>query len=274
MSYKVVDIYKDLPRTNCGDCGVGSCFAFASAVYLEGAPLARCPHLLEAQRRPMEHRLEAGRARGEGRRPDRGEQALAALSAEFAEADPEDLAKRCGGTLPADAPGTVEVFFLGRRYRLGGGDVVAAPGAELPTVWVKIFLLIYATRASGAPPDGTWIAYRELPNTVSKAKTFEGIVDRLARVFGDRPHALAQAAADLGGEAVAFGSAEGAWRFGVLPRVELLLLFWGAREEFSARASLLVDRGVLGYLDQEALCFLAEALVARLQGRGLAEVVP
>lgn len=274
MGYQVIDIYKDLPRTNCGDCGAGSCFAFATAVYLEGAALARCPHLAPTHRTAMDVRLEEGRARGEGRRPDRGEQALTALLAQWAAADPWLLAARCGGQVPSEAPGTLEVPFLGDRYRIGDGDVAPVAGGEPPTVWVKIFLLIYATRASGAPAEGSWVAYRELPNTVSKAKTFEAVVDRLTRAFGGRPEALARAAGDLGGEAVAFGSADRAWRFRALPRVELLLLLWEAQEDFPPRASLLVDRGVLGYLDQEALCFLAEAVVARLQGHGLAEVVP
>ena len=46
MAYKVVDIYKDLPKkAGCSDCGKPGCFAFATAAHLEGMELAKCVHL-------------------------------------------------------------------------------------------------------------------------------------------------------------------------------------------------------------------------------------
>ncbi len=80
-AYEVVDIYKDLPRTNCGECGKGSCFAFATAVYLEAFPLEQCLHLREAPRREMETKLDMSREEGVGRRPSSSEQALRSLPA-------------------------------------------------------------------------------------------------------------------------------------------------------------------------------------------------
>lgn len=273
MAYKVLDIYKDLPRTNCGDCGKGGCFAFASAVYLEGFAPRGCPHLTPEQVETMERRLAEGRERGEGRRPESSEQALSFLRGQIADADFAELAGRCGARHLEGPPEGLEIPFLGSPHRLGREDVTA-PGGEAPTVWVKIFVLIYATRASGAAAVGEWASFRELPNTVSKAKSFEAVASRLAEVFEGRVDDLDRAAARLGGEPVAHGSASRALRFQALPRVPLLLLFWDREEEFSARATLLVDRGVLEYLDQEALVFLAEALAARLLDRDLSEVIP
>ena len=270
MAYKVVDIYKDLPRTNCGDCGRGGCFAFASAVYLEAFPLARCPHLTTEQLGEMEGKLASGRAAGEGRKPASSEQALRALCKTMEGVDLAVQAQRSGGVLAADRA-AVELRFLDARYRAGRDDVVAEGGAE-PTIWVKIFLLIYLTRASGRRPSGEWVAYRELPNTVSKSKSFEACGARIAAQFdGDRA-GLEQAARRLDGEPTVFGSAPVCYRFQALPRVPLLLLFWDREEEFPARASLLLDRQVLDYLDQEALVFLAEAFASRLLGEDLSGV--
>lgn len=56
-----LDIYKLLPRTNCGDCGFSTCMAFAMQVAAKKVALDQCPHasaeakaaLGEAQAPPM-----------------------------------------------------------------------------------------------------------------------------------------------------------------------------------------------------------------------------
>lgn len=270
MAYKVIDIYRDLPRTNCGDCGRGSCFAFASAVYLEAFPLESCPHLDPAERAEMEEKLAQGRAAGEGRRPASSEQALQALLATMKTTDLGLQASLCGGEMVG--PDGVRLPFLDGLYRATGDDVVAEEGPA-PTIWVKIFLLIYLTRASGREPAGDWVAYRELPNTVSKSKSFEECGARIAATFEGEETRLGAAAGALGGTPETYGSADHCYRFQVLPRVAMLLLFWDREEEFPARATLLLDRHVLHYLDQEAIVFMAEAFASRLLGKDLSEVV-
>jgi hypothetical protein len=273
MAYKVLDIYKDLPLTNCGDCGKAGCFAFASVVYLEGVSLNECPHLSPEKLAAMEEKLAAGRAQGEGRRPDSSEQAFEFLKGVLAEARFPERALACGARYEPGPPEALVLPFLGSLHRITRDDVVAE-GGPTPTIWVKVFLAIYATRGAGQSAVGEWAAYRELPNTVSKSRSFEQCAERLAAAFGDREEELAAACGHLGARPAAFGSADRAWVLPALPRVELLLLYWRPQEEFGARVTLLVDRGVLDYLDQEALVFLAEATVRRLLGLGLEEVIP
>ncbi len=263
MAYKVLDIYRDLPGTNCGDCGRSGCFAFATAVYLEGESLARCPHLPPGQRARMEALVARDRERGGGRRPAVSEQALEHLRGEMAGRDLREVAERCGGRYLCGPPEAVEVPFLGRVHRILRGDVVT-PEDPAPSIWVKIFLMIYATRATGRPLSGRWVSYRDLPNTVSKARSFEACVERIARVFEGRPADLERAARPLGGRPADGAAAPVGYLFPALPRVPLLLLFWDREEEFPARAVVLLDEHVLDYLDQEALVFLAEAFSERL----------
>ena len=271
MPYKVLDIYKDLPRTNCGDCGKGGCFAFASAVYLEGLALEACPHLAPALKESMEARLETGRAQGEGRRPESTEQALGFLLGKVRGADFQGLGADSGAAYQPGPPEALELSFLGTPHRVTRDDVAALEG-EAPTIWVKIFLLIYVTRATGAAAAGEWVSYRSLPNTVSKAKSFDAVGEKLGHTFEERLGELDQAARRLGGEPTSFGSADRGYLFQALPRVRLLLLFWDRQEGFPARVSLLLDKGILDYLDQEAIVFLAEAFGNRLLGKGLGEL--
>lgn len=272
MAYKVVDIYKDLPRTNCGDCGRGSCFAFATAVYLEAFPLERCPHLEEPGLSEMRARLEAGREEGEGRRPSSSEQALRNLLSELAAADFGELAAASGAEYRPDEEEGLRVRFLDQEYVVTRSDVTAR-ASDPPNVWVKILILIYLTRADGRSVTGEWVGFRDLPNTVSKAQTFDACAARIAAGFAADEAALEPAVAAVGGRAVERGPADRAYRLDVLPRVPMLLLFWRSEEEFPARVTLLLDRSALGYLDQEALVFAGEALAGRLLGDDLSSLV-
>lgn len=47
MALSGLDIYKKLPKTNCGDCGVPTCLAFAMKLAAGGASLDACPHVTE-----------------------------------------------------------------------------------------------------------------------------------------------------------------------------------------------------------------------------------
>ncbi len=47
MALTGLDIYKQLPKTNCGECGVPTCLAFAMKLAAGGASLDACPHVTE-----------------------------------------------------------------------------------------------------------------------------------------------------------------------------------------------------------------------------------
>jgi acetyl-CoA decarbonylase/synthase complex subunit gamma len=47
MAMTGLDIFKLLPKTNCGDCGVPTCLAFAMKLAQKKAELSECPHVSE-----------------------------------------------------------------------------------------------------------------------------------------------------------------------------------------------------------------------------------
>ncbi len=47
MGLTGLDIFKQLPKTNCGDCGVPTCLAFAMKLAQKQASLDQCPHVSE-----------------------------------------------------------------------------------------------------------------------------------------------------------------------------------------------------------------------------------
>ena len=48
MALTGMAIFKHMPKTNCGDCGVPTCLAFAMKLAAGGASLDQCPHVSEA----------------------------------------------------------------------------------------------------------------------------------------------------------------------------------------------------------------------------------
>ena len=47
MALTGIEIFKMLPKTNCGDCGVPTCLAFAMSLAAGKAELSKCPHVSE-----------------------------------------------------------------------------------------------------------------------------------------------------------------------------------------------------------------------------------
>ncbi len=271
MPYKPLDIFQDLPKTNCGYCGRPGCLPFAMAVYLGDAPLSACTQLTPEKAEEIRQKLEAQKRESKGG-GQAVEQALEFLMGKVGEADLAELARKSGSEYIPGPPDAVRLELFGEPYLASGEGVKAEDGGS-PGVTVKVFLLIYLTRASGAKPAGEWAAFREFPNTVSKAKQFEASAAGLARAYDGRSGDLAAAAARLGGAPDESGSADLAFIFQALPRVRLYLLFWDSDEDFEARASILLDKGALDYLDQEAMVFLAEAFAALIKGESIHELL-
>jgi hypothetical protein len=272
VSYKVLDIYRDLPRTNTGDCGRANCFAFASAVYLDGAPLSDCPHLSPEKRAEMEAKLAEGRSRGEGRKPGAIRQAWDAVEREVSAMDFAQVAERCGAVYLAGDREALELRLIDqvmRIVRTGPGALdVEAVTAEAPSPAVRVLLLLYAGRSKGTQPAREWASPRELTVTRTKAAEFDEAAQRIADRFGGRLGDLDEAVRSLGGERTELevGSADRAYIIPALPRVELLLLVWEAADEFPPRASFLVDRSLPDHLEPEPGSFVAQLVAERLVG--------
>ncbi len=54
MALTAVEVYKNLPKTNCGDCGVPTCLAFAMKLVQKQAALDACPHVTDEMKAALE----------------------------------------------------------------------------------------------------------------------------------------------------------------------------------------------------------------------------
>jgi hypothetical protein len=268
MAITVMEVLKNLPRTNCGECGQATCLAFATHVIKEGEDLDKCPYLTGAGT-DLGQAVRAQQAAGVGRRRESLAISLEVLQEKVAPLDFAGLAQGLGATYGEEAGRPyLSLIYFGHSLQIFKDELRYPPEAHADP-WDAILLYNYIAFKGQEPVAGRWIAYNSLPNSVSKAKTLARLEQKLANHFAGQTALLKQQAHRLGGEPVAVGEdADVQVTFLPLPKVPLLLSFWDAEAEegFAPQAHWLFDASVTHYLDLEAMLFLVEHLMERLMG--------
>jgi hypothetical protein len=259
-----VDIYKLLPKTNCGTCGMPTCFGFATKVAAHMASINACTNLSDEAKTALAGEME-------DQQPSRGtvyEQALINLKPKIAALDFAKTAATFGADLVnAD---TMELSFLGDRFRITRELIVNKDGKE-PDPFLSI--LIYNHLSMPNPPSlaGEWITFSSVPASHAKDKAWAGHVEEvIARHFTENIDGLKAACERLGGKPANIkGSHDVAYEFRFFPRYPVLLQFYDAvpSEDFPAQCKLLLDKTVDKYLDIESIVVLGEEFAGRMTGK-------
>ncbi len=266
MSVSALQLFKLLPRTNCGECGFPTCLAFATQVVVEGADLASCPYLSEEVLQLAET-IRSQQENGVGRRRDQLAIALKFLQEKVAPVDFAAVARGLGADYREEAGRPLLSFrYFGRPVQVFKDDIRYGQGFQ-PNPWDAILLYNYVSSGGQRPPCGRWVKFPELPNSVSKTKTLLRLQRQLAEAVGGKTEAFVRRAREMGGQPfMASQDATFQFVFHPLPQIPLLLIFRAAEpeEHFPAEAHFLFDAQVMDYLDLESLLFLVERLIDQL----------
>jgi len=258
-----VEIYRLLPKTNCGKCGLPSCFGFAAKLATGQASPDDCALLTEADR-------EALRKADIGQRNSPGtvyEQALASLHPKVRALDFEKVASQFGVVLLG--PDKIEITFLNENYMITKERITDAAGIE-PKPWISILIYNHLCMPDPPPPSGEWITFSSIPASHAKDKAWAGHVEEvIAKYFSGNVDALKDACGRLGGiKADMPGNQDAAYVFRFFPHYPAMLLFSDAvpDEDFPAQCRLLLDKTAPRYLDIESIVVLGEEFASRLTG--------
>lgn len=250
MNY--LDIYKALPKTNCGDCGLPTCMSFALSAFRGERIAGDCPHL----RRDVAEAVTKDIAKVDWK----GE-LIDALRREVSVLDLPSLAPRLGAHMEGER----------LCIRCLGSDFLIGPDGEVSTgghlnQWITILLLHYVRTGGGGELSGQWVAFSELKGGLVKSSSFTRECEEPLKKFIDEDISrFERVVRFLGGRSTLEGSAENAWTLHPLPRIPFLVLYWPRDEEFGSELRVLLDRSADRFLDVEALVFLGEGLVATLR---------
>ena len=256
-----VEIYKLLPRTNCGTCGTSSCMGFAAKLATHQASPDGCPTMSPNARKELNEEL----AKKQDSRGTVYEQVLESLQPKVRALDFRAIADRFGAKL-VDAD-TLELDFLKETFRVTKEKVSDASGKE-PRPWISILIYNHLCMPDPPKPTGEWITFGSIPASHAKDKAWLGHVEEvIAKHFDGKLDALKAACEKFGGTpATMSGNHDAAYEFRFFPHYPVLLLFYNAvpEENFPAQCKLLLDKTAPRYLDIESIVVLGEEFAGRM----------
>ncbi len=269
-----IQLYNLTPKTNCGECGLASCLAFATQAIVGQVDLDACPYLDSDAIQPFRLRLSEQHKSGIGVKREGFEKALQFLRQEVKKWDFRSIASSLGAVLDESRGEPTLVFpYLDGEVRVTVEDVVKSSGEEI-SPYEKIFIYNYVIGGAGNP-SGMWVGMESLPNSVSKIKSLQAHCEApLSRAFSGKIDRLPIAVSGIGQEVSRQDKhVDYAAHFQILPKLPIRVLWWDAdpAEGFEARAKFLFDEKVLDTLDLESLIFaceqVADRLLAAVKGR-------
>lgn len=228
-----LDLYRHLPKTNCGRCGAATCLAFAAAVIAGEKDLPDCPLLDHAARERL-----AGRIERQVNLERIREAQLKELRDKIATVDILSRVDILGG---AGNGRTLTIKCLGRDFEIDrSGAVVSQCHTHS---WFSLPLLDYILHCGGVAATGRWVPFRELEH----GGTWNPLFERRCELPLKR---IADASSGLFGDLVSMFSgqashpAEDADLAVVLhpfPRVPVLFCYWRAEEGMESKFHLFFD---------------------------------
>jgi hypothetical protein len=258
-----VEIYKLLPKTNCGKCGTPTCFAFAVKLAANQASPDLCPDMTGDARKMLDEASAGGRESS----GTVFEQTLEFLRPKIRALNFEQAARQTGARLIN--PDTLDISFMEKTFRVTKEKIVDSAGNE-PEPFISILIYNHLSMPDPPAPAREWITFGSVPASHAKDKAWAGHVEEFIAVhFSGNVDGLKKACLRLGGvPAEIEGSHDAAFEFRLFPHYPALLLFHDAlpEENFPAQCSLLLDKTAPSYLDIESIVVLGEKFAERLTG--------
>lgn len=252
----MIEIYKKLPGTNCGKCGVPTCMAFALKVQNAQLKIWDCPYV---SRENME--LVSGKSTVT--MDDNYERVSKELEIAAKHADFKESAGAIGGHFEVkNGQEMIMLAMMNKPYEMRKEGLFEDDG-YCHDSWSKIIIYDYIRRKGGRPLTGEWVTLGYFPNTASHVKAFQrSAEEKIAATFNRNINGLKICCKEMGGvETQGKMKADYICRFDLLPRIPLYLCFWEADEEFTASCKLFLDSSAEAYIDIEYLAYLVERFV-------------
>ncbi len=246
------ELYKLLPKKNCGQCAQKLCMPFSFAVTKDEADISDCP-LLTAQ--------EIEKIRGSLVKSDWRENLISKLKDEVSKINFSEIAEGIGGELKGN---TLILKFLGREFSISHDGEMTTRGHISP--WVKILLLNYIKTSGKGGLSGKWASFSELKNGMLKSDTFKReCEDELNVIFTNSIEKSALVLEGLGAQRQDGFPTKHVWSMHLLPKIPVLILYWHDEDDFPSQTKILFDSTAECFLDVESLLFLVEEFVKDIE---------
>lgn len=252
-----LELYKILPQTNCKQCQLPSCLAFAAEVIKGEKRLSACPHLSRKILDTHQGNLSARTSLAQELNA-----VLRELRARVADLDFKEAAARTGGVL---ANNRIRINCLGNKFEIDRQGKVTSHCHT--SAWFTVPLLNYLLLAKGSEPTGNWLAYRELPGGSEWNPLYQQRCEAPLKQLADKEPELLSDLVDI------FSGRQSDHRFdadiGVqllpYPKLPLLICYWQPEEDLSSKLQIFYDETASHNLPTEYIYRLCTGLVVMFE---------
>jgi len=247
-----LELYKKLPKKNCGECRQKKCLPFALSLIMGEAELSECPHLTEDAVNDLKKTIVHS---------DWREDLILRLRKDIRDIDFSDVASHIGAELKGRA---LMLKCMGREFMIGPCGEVTTNGFITP--WIKILLLHYIKTGGRANFSGKWVSFSELKSGMVKASSFtRDCEERLREMLDKDLQKVTQLLSGFGAGTRDDFPTKHAWHILLLPKMPVVILYWPADIEFGSKVKVLFDSTADKFLDVESIIFLVEGLVNNIE---------
>jgi hypothetical protein len=245
-----LEIYKLLPKKNCGECVSKTCMSFALFLKTNPEAIDQCRYVEPANLGKLQSTLVQS---------DWRDELIGSLRREISGLDLEEIAKDIGGNIRDKR---IIIRCIGVDYAMEKDGTIVPDGGNK---WITILLLNYIRNMGKGDFTGKWISFSEMKGGFVKAASFiRECEEPLRELMDGNSEGVVAALEGLKARPVAGYPADHAWSIDLLPRVRCLIIYRSADEEFPSSLNILFD-GITGqFIDVESLVFLCEGLVHTL----------
>lgn len=252
-----LEVYKLLPKSNCGECRISTCLAFAAAVIKQEKRLADCPHLekdiVDRLGKNVEKQVNIESIR---------EEVLKDLQAKISATDIVSRAKRIGAEIIGR---TLVVKCLGKDFAV---DAQGNVSSQCHThAWFTIPLLSYILFSRGETIAGRWVPFRELEQGKTWNPLFERRCEQPLKQIADAHAELFEDLISMFSGASSFNNFDSDISVVLypLPKVPILICFWKPEDDLESRLHVFFDDTAEKNLPVEALFTLGTGIVRMLE---------
>lgn len=252
---KYLDLYKLLNKSNCRDCGLPTCMAFAHSVIKGEKRIGECPHFDKQASHALEARIAV---------KDPKEEYIALieeLKKAVSGADFMALADGLGGSLSDDR---LCINSLGKDFLVGtDGSVESVCHIHL---WVHMPLLTYIKTGADRGLSGKWVSFEELNKGTGMLNFFNRrCLEPLKQIADTHTDIFFDLLDIFGGRKNSEFSSDYSRIIYPLPRVPFLVLYWKPEDHFESNLKILFDSTADSYLNVDAIYVLGRGIVEMLK---------
>lgn len=258
----VMDVLKVLNKSNCRECGLLTCMAFAAMVVQGQKSISECPYVEDE----IIQRVGGAAKQTVQSVEERRDELLEELKREVSSVDFGSVARKIGTELNNER---LVIRCLGKIFELDAqGRLYSMCHVNS---WIHLPIINYVVHGAGEEVMGKWVHFSELKHAKDWVRFFEWRCEKVMQSMVDEDPDLfcdmidLFAVSDETGSTEPFASADYVFTLYPLPKVPMKIVIWKADEQFDSKLSLFFDKSAEGNLGVEAIYMLCVGFLEMLK---------